>query len=448
MSAVTSRLSEDQEKQLLSLFGQARICLLYKASVHDYTAVDFHARCDRQGPTITVAYNQSGFIFGAYVSKDYTKTTQDINDDKAFLFSIHNEREKPVRVSSTNGLYGFTNGDTGPNYGALVFLYDNAAKAQSQPGTQYNFDPALMHGNDLELAEFEVYRVEDCGGFLEKPWREIHWNSEGKYKELKEYVQSSRPLINSVEKARILLVGQVGSGKSSFFNSINSVFRGNVTGQAITGIAGTSLSTQFRTYNIKAGRGGKPLPVVLCDSMGLEEGVNAGLDVDDIPTILNGNVPDRYQFNPMVPLQSDDSAFYKSPELKDRIHCVVYIMDACKVKLLSPKLLEKLTAIRKKVNHIGVPQLVLLTKVDEACPLVNNDLTKVYYSHYIRKIMSEVSVCLGVPEASVLPVKNYSREVDLDLNMNILLLSALVHMMRFTDNYFDDVSEEGLEKGD
>ena len=65
MSAVTSRLSEDQEKQLLSLFGQARICLLYKASVHDYTAVDFHARCDRQGPTITVAYNQSGFIFGA-----------------------------------------------------------------------------------------------------------------------------------------------------------------------------------------------------------------------------------------------------------------------------------------------------------------------------------------------------------------------------------------------
>ena len=62
--------------------------------------------------------------------------------------------------------------------------------------------------------------------------------------------------------------------------------------------------------------------------------------------------------------------------------------------------------------------------------------------------MSEVSVCLGVPEASVLPVKNYSREVDLDLNMNILLLSALVHMMRFTDNYFDDVSEEGLEKGE
>ena len=57
-------------------------------------------------------------------------------------------------------------------------------------------------------------------------------------------MQSSRPLINSVEKARILLVGQVGSGKSSFFNSINSVFRGNVTGQAITGIAGTSLSTQ------------------------------------------------------------------------------------------------------------------------------------------------------------------------------------------------------------
>lgn len=51
---------------------------------------------------------------------------------------------------------------------------------------------------------------------------------------------------------------------------------------------------QFRTYSVRGGRG-KSLPIVLCDTMGLEEGLNAGLDMDDFTSILKGNVQDRYQ---------------------------------------------------------------------------------------------------------------------------------------------------------
>ena len=51
--------------------------------------------------------------------------------------------------------------------------------------------------------------------------------------------------VSSVKQARVLLVGPVGAGKSSFFNSINSVFfKGYVSSQANTGSAGTSLTTQ------------------------------------------------------------------------------------------------------------------------------------------------------------------------------------------------------------
>lgn len=49
---------------------------------------------------------------------------------------------------------------------------------------------------------------------------------------------------SSVKQARILLVGPIGAGKSSFFNSINSVFKGYVSTQANMGCAGTSLTTQ------------------------------------------------------------------------------------------------------------------------------------------------------------------------------------------------------------
>ena len=38
-------------------------------------------------------------------------------------------------------------------------------------------------------------------------------------------------------------------------------------------------------------------------------------------------------------------------------------------------------------------------------------------------------------------MKNYSEELELDLSTNILLLTALVQMLRCTDNYFDDISD-------
>lgn len=52
-------------------------------------------------------------------------------------------------------------------------------------------------------------------------------------------------------------------------------------------------------------------------------------------------------------IQEDTPGFIKSAEMKGRIHCVAFVMDACKVKIMSAKLEEKLSAIRKKVNIIG-----------------------------------------------------------------------------------------------
>ncbi len=158
--SVTSRLSEEQQRKLLSLLGHVRLHLLYKASVHGFTAAAFHGRCDRQGPTVIVAYNAAGFVFGAYTSKDYTQSGKDINDGDAFLYSIRAEREKPLMVTGVGAKCAFTDVATGPNYGALVFLHQDKSVCQSNPGTGFNFQPDAMHGNDLNLTEFEVYRAE------------------------------------------------------------------------------------------------------------------------------------------------------------------------------------------------------------------------------------------------------------------------------------------------
>uniref|UniRef100_A0A3P9KYF8 TLDc domain-containing protein n=1 Tax=Oryzias latipes TaxID=8090 RepID=A0A3P9KYF8_ORYLA len=437
---MNSRLTKTQQKAICSQLGKVKLNLLYKASIHGFTGAAFHQHCDNKSPTVSVGYNNSGFVFGGYTSQPFSQSGQYVNDNQAFLFSFSGEKLNKYPV--TNAPYAVKMVSTcGPYFGeALVLANGNQPIVYSNPGNYYNFNAAELHGNDLNMTECEVYQVEETVE-LEKPWRVAIWESKRKSEQM-ESIRTYRPLNSSVTQARVLFIGPVGAGKSSFFNSINSIFRGHVTSQAISGSCSTSLTTQFRTYSVKAGREGKPLPLILCDTMGLEENVGAGLDIDDISNILKGHLSDRYQFNPSVPLQSEAHGFCKSPGLKDKIHCVTYVLDASKISIMSTKMEEKLKDIRRKVNLMGIPQLVLLTKVDEACSLVKEDIRNVYRSSYIRDVVQEAGTRVGVPLSCIIPVKNYSQELDLETSIDILLLSAAVQMLRFVDNFFDDLSDQ------
>nr|XP_014435664.1 interferon-induced protein 44-like [Pelodiscus sinensis] len=437
MAAVVSRLTQDEVKQLQNLLGSRHFTLLYKGSIHGYNASVFHAKCDAQGPTLAVAYNGSGYIFGGFTCKSFSSSGVYINDEKAFLFRL---KEKdgvlsPLKIpvkASTGAVYDHSS--NGPNFGggALQLLVQNTATAATSSNNTYTYNVADLHGNDVGLIECEVYRVEDISSFLESPWRKITWTTE--------------PYLNSVPQIRILVIGPIGAGKSSFFNSVNSVFRGYVTSQAIAGSDNTSVTTQYRTYPVKDGRDGKPLPIIFCDTMGIEEKSGTGLEIDEVSNIIKGHVPDRYQFNPAATLRPDSPGYIKNPSLKDQIHCVAFVIDGCKIEILPEKLEDKLKQLRRKVNQFGVPQLVLLTKVDEICPALEEDIQCVYKSKAVEKQMRITAEKLGIPLAQILPVKNYCSELDLSSEVDILILSAVRQLIRLAESYLDNFPFEKPKK--
>ena len=65
--------------------------LLYRGSKDGFTASAFHAKVDGQGPTLIMIKSEFGKRFGAYVSKGFSSTKQDVEDEKARLFSLNND---------------------------------------------------------------------------------------------------------------------------------------------------------------------------------------------------------------------------------------------------------------------------------------------------------------------------------------------------------------------
>jgi len=55
----------------------------------------------------------------------------------------------------------------------------------------------------------------------------------------------------------------------------------------------------------------------------------------------------------MSPFQADEQKSSRPASLQEKIHCVVYVIDATKISIMSSQLEEKLAAIRKKVNSLG-----------------------------------------------------------------------------------------------
>ena len=111
---------------------------------------------------------------------------------------------------------------------------------------------------------------------------------------------------SGISHINILLIGEVGAGKSSFFNSVNSVFRGYVTSLANAGSMGKSVTTQvihdtlskislilqYREYKVRAGDDrDKIIKFRFCDTMGLEG--EGGLQISDVEKIMDGQVRDQ-----------------------------------------------------------------------------------------------------------------------------------------------------------
>ncbi|XP_067458883.1 interferon-induced protein 44-like [Thunnus thynnus] len=170
--------------------------------------------------------------------------------------------------------------------------------------------------------------------------------------------------------------------------------------------------------------------------MGLEVGAGCGVRVEDIKLALKGHVQEGYKFNPASPLSDGDPGYISSPSADDKVHLLVYVCDANASEIKEP-VMQKMKEIREVASGLGIPQVAIVTKVDEACDETEKDLKNVYKSKHLKKKITEFSARLGIPLNCIFAVKNYSSETYLDEDVNTLMLNALRLMIDFGDDFIN-----------
>ncbi|XP_006206041.1 interferon-induced protein 44 isoform X1 [Vicugna pacos] len=419
--AVTTCLTWMQEKVLQNYFGEKQFSLLYKASVHDFSSKGLLERCSNQGPTITVIYT-GDYIVGAYAQ----------NDKEEYVFiTLFVFQETEISECKI-----------GPFQLSMVFQ-DNCKFCVNLEKKRMYISPETKEKlgvcGYISFQECEVFRCEDL---LDK--RRMEGVIELKDK-LLSAIRTYKPYGDLVHQTRILLLGPIGAGKSSFLNSVKSIFRGHVTNQALVGSYTCGTSDKYRTYFINDGKNADTLPFILCDSLGLSE-TEEGLCMGDIPYILKGHIPDRYKFDCTKPITPGHDNYIGSPLLKDRIHCVAFVFNANSVEHLSKEMVSKIKRIQRELIKCGVVHVVLLTHVDTLDMIMKGDLVDIYSCLPVKLKLEAVHRELGFPPSNIFVVRNYTSEWELEPVVDVLVLSALRQMLWAADDFLEDLPFEETDR--
>ncbi|KAL3867701.1 hypothetical protein ACJMK2_040568 [Sinanodonta woodiana] len=473
-----NNLSKSDKKRLEALIGGGRktFHLLYSAERDGCNAAVFHNKCNNQGPTLTVLYNGYKTIFGGYTAMSWQNGANYVHDSAAFLFQLcYNGEMNPQKFNiklPANAIYNHSS--YGPTFGSghdlctfngIIAPDGQAFKLNGGMtlNTAYDmkdFDFNTFANSTMEVIDIEVYSVLDDissdlrrAKFIEKPWRTtIEWSEEVMHI-LKGEIESYMPISDVVgpevrfPSVNILFIGPVGAGKSSFFNTVNSVFRGKVFNQARSGRALNSLTTKFSKYPVISSITRQPLNFRLCDTRGLESG-NL-MTAENLRILLEGHLPDKFPLDPSGSISSDTPGFIKYPNLHDQIHCVAFFIDATQVDTMSdliPEVLQNLKDLQKVMNTMEIPQLVLLTKVDSVCKHVEEGVSSIFRSPTVEHCVNKVAEILGLPRFTVLPMKNLENEGKLDTNISILTLLNLQTLLENVDAFLFNKRDEIEEK--
>jgi len=138
--------------------------LLYDTLKDGDSVSTFHARCDDEGPTVTLVETTLGVVFGGYTDQSWSSSGTWATDADAFVFRLRPLPRKKYKVSSSS--YAIYRHSTyGPYFGSIAFriaqsCQDNADSYVSS-GSYYDIGSNVLNNghSDFRVKHYAVVQA-------------------------------------------------------------------------------------------------------------------------------------------------------------------------------------------------------------------------------------------------------------------------------------------------
>ncbi|XP_060589003.1 interferon-induced protein 44-like [Ruditapes philippinarum] len=145
----------------------------------------------------------------------------------------------------------------------------------------------------------------------------------------------------------ILLLGAVGAGKSSFINTLSTVFTGKVEPIAQFRQSVSSVTTKLKKYDLRSAND-DTLKLRIFDIRGFE---SKRENDKELELLIDGRIPENYQFPDTV--NPDDIKERPNPTFNDKIHLICFVEGNSDYEKLSTDLKERLLRINQVICNTG-----------------------------------------------------------------------------------------------
>ena len=164
-----STLLSNEQKKLIDDWilkdTKKEFTLIYKASRDGYLCNDFHSKCDKKGPTVTIIQSNTGYKFGGYTSIDWDISANNYKKDElAFLFSLNKKLKYPIVKENVS--YAIW---TGASYGPIFGGHDLLTLSDFKSNSNYCNKPIYYQTKEVSelnggkfnysINEMEVFKV-------------------------------------------------------------------------------------------------------------------------------------------------------------------------------------------------------------------------------------------------------------------------------------------------
>ena len=121
--------------------------MIYRATRDGFGSENFHAKCDNFARILILINSSNSYVFGGYSSVCWDKSGEYKDDPSAFLFSLINPDNKPIKLCYNGGGKAiFCHANNGPTFGAGHDLFI-ATHANTNKNSHTNLGNSFKHSS-------------------------------------------------------------------------------------------------------------------------------------------------------------------------------------------------------------------------------------------------------------------------------------------------------------